>query len=78
MRVSRHGYFRFGVYRRHRVGESRRPIHLYQGSGAGGEYITPSTPMDTALTENRATLNGYDMVMFPCQGMACIRRTSTR
>ena len=43
-------------------------IHLYQGSGAGGEYITPSTPWDTALTGNAATLNGYDMVMFPCQG----------
>jgi hypothetical protein len=43
-------------------------IHLYQGSGAAGEFITPSTPLDTALSGNAATLNGYDMVMFPCQG----------
>ena len=43
-------------------------IHLYQGSGAAGEYITPATPSETALTGNTTTLNGYDMVMFPCQG----------
>lgn len=43
-------------------------IHLYQGSGSGGQYITTSTPLDTALTGNATTLNGYDMVMFPCQG----------
>ena len=51
-------------------------IHLYQGSGAGGEYITPSTPLDTALTGNKATLNGYDMVMFPCQGMDYVQTSS--
>jgi hypothetical protein len=51
-------------------------IHLYQGSGAGGEYITPSTPLDTALTENAATLNGYDMVMFPCQGASFVQSSS--
>jgi hypothetical protein len=43
-------------------------IHLYQGSASTGAYITPSTPSDTALTGNMSTLNGYDMVMFPCQG----------
>jgi hypothetical protein len=51
-------------------------IHLYQGSGAAGEFITPSTPQDTALTENTATLNGYDMVMFPCQGAAFAQNSS--
>lgn len=48
-------------------------IHLYQGSGAGGEFITPSTPLDTALTEDKKTLNGYDVVMFPCQGAAYVQ-----
>jgi hypothetical protein len=43
-------------------------IHLYQGSASTGAYITPSTPSDTDLTGNMSTLNGYDMVMFPCQG----------
>jgi hypothetical protein len=43
-------------------------IHLYQGSASTGAYITPSTPSDTTLTGNMSTLNGYDMVMFPCQG----------
>ncbi len=51
-------------------------IHLYRGSGAGGEYITPSTPLDTALTGNTATLNGYDMVMFPCQGDEYAQKSS--
>ncbi|HTX76350.1 MAG TPA: hypothetical protein VMD29_09105, partial [Terracidiphilus sp.] len=51
-------------------------IHLYQGSGAGGEYITPSTPVDTKLTEDAATLNGYDMVMFPCQGEGFVQAPS--
>jgi hypothetical protein len=50
-------------------------IHLYQGSGSGyqgslsgGAYISPSTPLDTALTGDAAKINSYDMVMFPCQG----------
>ncbi|MGH9607325.1 MAG: Ig-like domain repeat protein [Terracidiphilus sp.] len=47
-------------------------IHFYVGSGGGGTgggaAISSSTPSETALTENPATLNSYDMVMFPCQG----------
>lgn len=45
-------------------------IHLYSGLGIGGAVISTSTPVDTAFTENTATLNNYDMVMFPCQGTA--------
>ena len=53
-------------------------IHLYKGSGpiavgsaAGpGAEISASTPSETALMTNSTTLNGYDMVMFPCQGEA--------
>ena len=43
-------------------------IHLYQGGGSPGAYITTSTPAESALTGDSATLNSYDMVMFPCQG----------
>jgi hypothetical protein len=43
-------------------------IHLYTGGHGPGAEINSSTPVETTLTENSATLNGYDMVMFPCQG----------
>ncbi len=43
-------------------------IHLYQGGGAPGAEISASTPEESALTGNPTVLNGYDMVMFPCQG----------
>lgn len=43
-------------------------IHLYQGGGSPGAYMTTSTPAESALTGDSATLNSYDMVMFPCQG----------
>jgi hypothetical protein len=43
-------------------------IHLYQGGGNPGAEISASTPVESTLTGSVATLNGYDMVMFPCQG----------
>jgi hypothetical protein len=43
-------------------------IHLYQGGGNPGAEISTSTPAEPTLTGNPATLNDYDMVMFPCQG----------
>jgi hypothetical protein len=43
-------------------------IHLYKGGGAPGAEISASTPLESTLTSNPATLSGYDMVMFPCQG----------
>jgi hypothetical protein len=49
-------------------------IHLYKGSGdsgvAGGVVINASTPSETVLMNTQTTLNGYDVVMFPCQGNA--------
>lgn len=48
-------------------------IHLYQG---GGAFITLTSPPETALTQNAATLNGYDMVMFPCNGGPVVKSTS--
>jgi len=43
-------------------------IHLYQGGGNPGAEISASTPGESTLTGNPAVLDGYDMVMFPCQG----------
>ena len=43
-------------------------IHLYKGDGSPGAEISAATPVESTLTGNSATLAGYDMVMFPCQG----------
>ena len=47
-------------------------IHLYEGSGigqaTGGAVINASTPSQTVLMNSPATMNGYDVLMFPCQG----------
>jgi hypothetical protein len=43
-------------------------IHLYKGSASPGAQITGSTPSESVLMTTPATLNGYDVVMFPCQG----------
>jgi hypothetical protein len=45
-------------------------VHLYRGSDSAGADISATTPSETALMANSAKLNGYDMVMFPCQGGA--------
>ncbi len=49
-------------------GTSGGRIHLYTGSGSPGVEINASTPNESALMTNQATLNNYDVVMFPCQG----------
>ncbi|MGD1065080.1 MAG: Ig-like domain repeat protein [Terracidiphilus sp.] len=59
-------------------------IHLYKGSGptgvgggtGPGAEISATTPSETALMTNSTTLNGYDMVMFPCQGEATGQATA--
>lgn len=43
-------------------------IHLYKGEHAAGAEINSSTPNESTLVGTPATLNNYDMVMFPCQG----------
>jgi hypothetical protein len=45
-------------------------IHLYQGSSSPGATINASTPNQSSLMSNSATMNAYDVVMFPCQGNA--------
>ena len=45
-------------------------IHLYEGSKAAGADINASTPSESVLMSTPATLNNYDVVMFPCQGSA--------
>ncbi|APR86701.1 Tryptophan synthase alpha chain [Minicystis rosea] len=42
-------------------------IHLYTGKGSSGATISGAQD-ETALTDNLAVLNRYDMVFFPCQG----------
>ena len=51
-------------------------IHLYQGSGLPGAFISPSTPLDTALTGDSSKLSSYDMAMFPCQGAPYIQSST--
>jgi hypothetical protein len=45
-------------------------IHLYKGGGGigPGAEISPSTPSQATLMTSAATMNGYDVLMFPCQG----------
>ncbi len=43
-------------------------IHLYAGDNGPGALMSPSTPDESTLTGVKATLNNYDVVMFPCQG----------
>jgi hypothetical protein len=49
-------------------------VHFYQAdpgrnaAGAGGAVIDPATPPDSALWGSQATLDAYDIVLFPCQG----------
>ena len=48
-------------------------IHLYKGNGA---EISASTPAASTL-QTQAKLNGYDMVMFPCEGGGATGANST-
>lgn len=43
-------------------------IHLYTGNLSAGAEINDSTPSQNVLMGTPATLNNYDMAMFPCQG----------
>ena len=52
-------------------------IHLYKGSESPGAEISANTPSETALMDAANTLNGYDMVMFPCQGSPNGQATQT-
>ncbi|MGA3160104.1 MAG: Ig-like domain-containing protein [Terracidiphilus sp.] len=52
-------------------------IHLYTGSSSSGAEINASTPSQTVLMSNSATMDGYDVLMFPCQGNASNQATAT-
>jgi len=43
-------------------------IHLYAGSSSPGSVIGTSTPNQTTLMNSPSLMNGYDVLMFPCQG----------
>ena len=43
-------------------------IHMYLGGGAAGANRGSNTPNENQLWNSQATLNQYDMLLFPCQG----------
>ncbi len=47
-------------------------INLYEGTGtgaaSGGQVVSSSSPSESVLLNNTATLNNYDVVIFGCQG----------
>jgi sugar lactone lactonase YvrE len=43
-------------------------INLYLGALAPGARVDASTPGEIDLVDSQASINAYDMVMFPCQG----------
>jgi hypothetical protein len=45
-------------------------INIYSGSGAAGAEIDTTTPSETTLMSNLATLDSYDVLMLPCEGGA--------
>ena len=45
-------------------------IHLYKGAASPGAQINASTPSQSTLMSTSTLMNGYDVVMFPCQGTA--------
>jgi len=52
-------------------------FHFYRGSSSPGADINASTPSENTLMASASTLNGYDMVMFPCQGNPSDQATAT-
>ena len=52
-------------------------IHLYKGSSSAGAQINGSTPNESVLMASSTLVNGYDMLMFPCQGSAANQATPT-
>lgn len=45
-------------------------INLYLGTGAPGAQVDPLTPPEVTLTTDPVVMNGYDIIMLPCQGNA--------
>ncbi len=48
-------------------------INLFQGSGSPGAVIDPQTPVADTLLANQTSLNGYDVLMLPCEGGAYLK-----
>ena len=45
-------------------------VNLYTATGSPGAQIDLQTPNSDALLGSQATLNGYDVLMLPCEGVA--------
>jgi len=43
-------------------------VRIFLGSGSGGAKYSAATPSETTLWGNQASVDGYDMVYFACQG----------
>jgi hypothetical protein len=43
-------------------------INIFSGSHAAGALIDTATPSESALMGDLTTLNGYDVLMLPCEG----------
>jgi hypothetical protein len=53
-------------------------VHVYQGNQyANGSVLNGSTPTELTLTGNKTLLEGYDAVLFACQGGAATYPNST-
>jgi hypothetical protein len=52
-------------------------IHLYKGTEATGAAINASTPSQSTLMTSSTLMNGYDVLMFPCQGSPSGQATTT-
>ena len=52
-------------------------IHLYKGSSSPGAQISSATPNQSTLMTNSTTMDGYDVLMFPCQGNAANQASQT-
>ena len=52
-------------------------IHLYKGSDSPGALINASTPNESVLMGSSTLVNGYDMLMFPCQGSPSNQASAT-
>lgn len=51
-------------------------INLFSGSGSPGARIGTATPSEGALMGNASVLNGYDVLMLPCEGGQFLKPTA--
>lgn len=50
-------------------------INIFAGTGSAGAIINKTTPTGDDLMGNQTTLNGYDVLMLPCEGAPYLKNT---